>query len=65
MAAICIPGHITNLNVNQSQEGKFTEAYLGLFGLFYWDNQSGLTAEMGGDIGNECTGLFAEQKLEY
>lgn len=43
-------GHITNLIVNRPKKGKFTEAYLGLFDLLCWDNQSGLMTEVGRDM---------------
>lgn len=51
-------GHITNLIVNRPKKGKFTEAYLGLFDLFCWGNQSGLTTELGRDVagGGTMTG---------
>lgn len=55
----------TNLIVNELKKRKFTEAYLSLFGLFCWDDQSGLLAEVGGDMaGAEYKVCFPEQKVE-
>lgn len=56
----------TNLIGNYLKKRKFIGAYLSLFGLFCWDNRSGLLAEVGGDmVGAEYKVCFPEQKVEW
>lgn len=60
-------GHTTDLIVNK--KGKFTGAYVGLFDLFCWDNQSELMTEVGRDMEGEGADdeykvCFPEQKVE-